>query len=133
MRSRLNRKIGFIAGLLAILMMTLAPAISQSLRSNEHADMAAHDGACPMASMQDDMHDDAASPAASPTDHAALHHGDACGFCHFFSHAPALPSAPVLFTLTVRAIQQRVASRYESVRRVLAFTAAQPRAPPRSS
>jgi hypothetical protein len=124
MRSRLIRKTGFILGLLAILMMTLAPAISQVHAAHAHAGMSMPGAFCPAHSAPDD---------APSSEKSSLHHGDACGYCSFFTHAAALPSVPVAFALAVRAIQHRIVTRFQSVRRVLAMTSAQPRAPPSAS
>ncbi|WP_408501316.1 DUF2946 domain-containing protein [Paraburkholderia xenovorans] len=149
--SRLQQKIGSWLGLLAILMATLAPTISHTLAARrgesgmqgEHCSMPSMSGMMSMddmpavASMQS-MHllqPPAANPASFGSDHkhASLSDGDACGYCSLLAHMPVVPSVEALFFITVRAIQQRVAVRFESVRRVEPLTFAQPRAPPFSA
>ncbi|KXU87432.1 hypothetical protein CI15_14870 [Paraburkholderia monticola] len=161
MFNRWHRKIGSWLGLLAILMTTLAPSISQTLAAHRHADamMGEH---CEMASMgdmasmpgmpmqdmqvQDDGPDptqaaaDAPAPsdaAANPAGNAAEKHaqmsGDACGYCSLLAHLPVMPSVGMLFVAAVRARQHVAATRFDSVRRVEPLTFAQPRAPPFAS
>jgi len=131
MRSRFFRVTGSILGLLAILMATLAPAISQSLA-------AAHGGSsesgmhCLMPSMQHGMNH--ASKPDTQQNHSHVHapmpDGSACGYCSLFAHMPAVLAAPLVFTQAVRAVLHRSATRFESVRRVEPLTPGQPRAPP---
>jgi hypothetical protein len=159
--SRLQRKIGSWLGLFAILMATLAPTISHTLAARrgesgmqgEHCSMPSMNGMMPMDDMpavagMQSMHPlrvHAATPASSGSDsssdsasdsnrkHASMSDGDACGYCSLLAHMPVVPSVEALFFITVRTIQQRVAVRFESVRRVEPLTFAQPRAPPFSS
>lgn len=123
LRRRLQ-KIGSLLGLLAILMATLAPTISQALETQGRVD-ALLSSYC------------SAEPGAGTTDdkllHSALSHLQACGYCNLLSHTPALPTAEATFAATVWAIHHRTATRFESLQRVLPLTAAQPRAPPFSS
>lgn len=56
--------------------------------------------------------------------------GQACGYCSLLAHMPVIPGVPATFAVTVRAIQQPAATRFESVRLVEPLTPAQPRAPP---
>jgi hypothetical protein len=149
----LNRrywKIGSWLGLLAILMATLAPTISQTLAGHYPAD-AMRDGHCQMASMDDmasmpgmQMQDDApdTAQANAPDDSAAATNpagkhaqmsGDACGYCSLLAHLPAMPSLAMLFVAAVRVRQHAAATRFESVRRAEPVTFAQPRAPPFAS
>ena len=155
MLNRWHRKIGSWLGLLAILMTTLAPTISQTLAAHHHADatMGEH---CHMASMDDmasmsgmQMQDDASeasqsaanppdgsdasNPASNPASKHAQMSGDACGYCSLLAHLPVMPSVGMLFVAAVRARQHAVATRFESVRRVEPLTFAQPRAPPLAS
>ncbi|WP_408252976.1 DUF2946 domain-containing protein [Paraburkholderia xenovorans] len=149
--SRFYRKIGSWLGLFAILMATLAPTISHTLAarsdesgmSAEHCDMpsmASMGSMDSMDSMQDDTPDATSVTSSAPdpaggkhTDHAAMSHGDLCGYCSLLAHMPAVPSVEALFVVTVRAVQHTVATRFESVRRVEPLTFAQARAPPSAS
>ena len=70
--------------------------------------------------MRSDMHGD----------HHAMSHGDACGYCSLLAHLPVVPIVSTPFAVTVWAIQHRVATRFDSVRRAEPLTFAQPRAPP---
>jgi hypothetical protein len=62
--------------------------------------------------------------------HSMASHGDACGYCSFFAHLPVVPVFQTPFAITVHAIEHRVATRFDSVRRVEPLTFAQARAPP---
>jgi hypothetical protein len=125
MSSRFHRKIGSILGLLAILMATLAPTISQAIAASRGAyDPAA--ALCPAqtASPPDTREDDPADA------HILASHWHACGYCSLLAHFPVLPASPSTFALTVAAIEQRIATRLKSVALVAPFKTAQPRAPP---
>jgi hypothetical protein len=126
MLSRFHNKIGSILGLLAIVMATLAPTVSQALAASrgENGMSGVH---CSMPSMQDDAPDDKSDT------HSLMSHWDACGYCSLLAHMPVVPSVQASLVITARAIQHRVATRFESVRRVEPLTSAQPRAPPFSS
>lgn len=144
-------------------MATLAPTISHSLAARnggeagmeaEHcsmpsmATMPEMDGTSSMSSMVSMPGMDATSATPStpsthnqasedtgskPPQHSATSDGDACGYCSLLAHMPAVPSVEALFSVTVRALQHTVATRFESVRRVEPLTFAQPRAPPFAS
>ena len=116
------RKIGSLLGLLAILMTSLAPAISQALTAQSRVDalLSAYCTAQP----------GAVSDTRDQASHDALSHLQACGYCNLLTHTPALPTPEASFAATVPAIHQRAEARFESLRRVLPLTAAQPRAPP---
>jgi len=125
MSSRFLRKIGSILGLLAILMATLAPTVSQAIAASRGA----YDPASALCSAQ------TASPADTQEDdpgnaHTLASHWHACGYCSLLTHVPVLPASPSTFALTVAVIAQRVAVRFESVALVTPFESAQPRAPP---
>lgn len=77
-----------------------------------------------------DQHDD---PHGLHTQSTSTSNGDACGYCSLLAHLPAIPSVEALFFVTVRAIQQRVAVRFERVLRAEPLPFAQPRAPPFTS
>ncbi len=125
MSSRFHRKIGCILGLLAILMATLAPTVSQAIAASRGAyDPASALCSAHTAAAADTREDDPADA------HTLASHWHACGYCSLLAHAPVLPSAPIAFALTVAAITQRVQARFESVALAAPFDAAQPRAPP---
>ena len=92
--------------------------------------MPSMDSMPPMASMPDQASDDAGS---KHTQHPAMSDGDACGYCSLLAHMPVMPGVEALFSVTVRATQHTVATRFESVHRVEPLTFAQPRAPPFTS
>ncbi|MGF6779384.1 DUF2946 domain-containing protein [Paraburkholderia sp. GAS334] len=125
LRRRLQ-KIGSILGLLAILMATLAPTISQALQTNGRVDalLSVYCSAQGASDPADNLTGDHSSP------HITLSHLQACGYCNLFAHAPALPSAETVFAGTVWVFQHRSVTRFESLRRVAPLTSAQPRAPP---
>ncbi|MBP0589596.1 DUF2946 domain-containing protein [Paraburkholderia sp. LEh10] len=125
MSSRFHRKIGSILGLLAILMATLAPTVSQAIAASRGA----YDPAAALCSTHTaspaDLREDDASDA-----HTLASHWHACGYCSLLAHTPVLPVAPPAFAVTVAAIAHRVETRFESVALIAPFKAAQPRAPP---
>ncbi|WP_175690083.1 DUF2946 domain-containing protein [Burkholderia anthina] len=125
MLSRRLRKIGSLIGMLAILMTALAPTISQALTTQGRVDalLAGYCTAGPAAG-NDRTHASSKSLQA---------HLQACGYCSLLTHTPALPAPELTFAAHVRVIQHRTATRFESLRRALPLTAAQPRAPPASA
>ncbi|WP_233830298.1 DUF2946 domain-containing protein [Paraburkholderia sp. ZP32-5] len=153
MLNRWHLKIGGWLGLLAILMTTLAPTVSQTLAALDRGGDGMAAAHCQMASMDDmasmpgmQMGDTSADalPDASPQPvqtaantsgdsagkHTGMSAGDACGYCSLLAHLPVMPSVDTLFIAAVRARQHTVAARFNSVRRVEPLTFAQPRAPP---
>jgi hypothetical protein len=126
MVNRLYRKIGGLLGLLAILMATLAPTVSQTLAATR-ADHSITAGHCSALSIQHEAPDGSPHPGSTMSDRQA------CGYCGLLAHMPVIPGVQTTFAVTVRAIQHPVATRFESVRRVEPLTLAQPRAPPVSS
>lgn len=149
MRSRSFRKWGVVLGMIAILMATLAPTISQALvsvrshttQAHDHCAMHASADMSSMSMSMDPMHasmmqwDVSGGTSTHGSgmmhgDHHAMSPGDACGYCSLLAHLPVVPVVHSPFAVTVRAIQHRVATRFESVRRADPLTFAQPRAPP---
>ncbi|MDE1179915.1 DUF2946 domain-containing protein [Paraburkholderia sp.] len=140
MRGRFYRTIGSLLGLLAILMATLAPTVSQALAASHRDDMAtaamiASMGPhCPMSSMESEppQHVVSHESADNAPSHSgkSMSDGQACGYCNLLAHMPVVTGVPVTFAVTARAIQHPVATRFESVRLVEPLTSAQPRAPP---
>lgn len=116
-------KLGSLLGLLAILMATLAPTVSQMLASHHQlsnalatyctvesaADSASHDG----------------KPA-----HSATPHWQACAYCGLLGHLPTLSGGSVALAVALRVVRVSVPQGLAEVRAAFAYTAAQPRAPP---
>ena len=126
MLSHFHRKIGSILGLLAILMATLAPTVSQALAANLRVNTvsSAH---CSMPSMRDHEPDIKSGPQSMMSD------GQTCCYCGLLAHMPVVPIVQAPFAITVRAAAYRVTARLESVRHIEPLTSSQPRAPPVSS
>ncbi|RKU04758.1 DUF2946 domain-containing protein [Burkholderia sp. Nafp2/4-1b] len=122
MLSRRLRKIVSLIGMLAILMTALAPTISQALTTQGRVD-ALLSGYCTAAPADGDH--------AGDTSSKSLHaHLQACGYCNLLAHTPALPVPELTFAANIHPLQHRAATRFDSLRRALPLTAAQPRAPP---
>ncbi|MGV2289699.1 DUF2946 domain-containing protein [Trinickia sp. YCB016] len=121
-RRRLQ-KIGSLLGLLAILMSTLAPTVSQALASRDRVDLALA-AYCTAQPASGDTGD-----GQSPDSHALLH-WQACAYCGLLAHVPVLPGVAATFSPTLTATRAPVFSQREEVRAAPLFTAAQPRAPP---
>lgn len=101
--------LGSFLGLLAILMVTLAPVVSHSLDAtrSDGAESGLH---CSVPSMQHDH---------AQTSHAPMHDaGDAFGYCSLFAHMPVVTTPPVFFARIVEAVLLPRATRFESVRLV---------------
>ncbi|AFQ49881.1 DUF2946 domain-containing protein [Burkholderia cepacia] len=126
MSALFRRKIGSILGLLAILMATLAPTVSQSLSSEHEFDVVS--GAFCTTQNDSDM--------AGP-DHASLPgkagHWQACAYCGLLADLPVLLSGTSGFVPTDWATHPAPAPLLQTPHSVFKFTAAQPRAPPLSS
>ncbi|WP_175960648.1 DUF2946 domain-containing protein [Burkholderia pyrrocinia] len=126
MSALFRRRIGSILGLLAILMATLAPTISQSLSSERQFD--AVSGAFCTAQNGADV--------AGP-DHASLPekagHWQACAYCGLLADMPALLGGTSGFVPTDWPILRTSAPAFQTPHNVFHFAAAQPRAPPVSS
>ena len=117
------RRPGSFIGLIAILMMALAPAMSQMMASR-HRLVDALAVYC-TASVDDTLaaHDD--KPA-----HGAHAHWQACPYCSFVAHAAALPGRPAAFAALLSGSQRPVVSASMPARIPVVHTVAQSRAPP---
>ncbi|AXF24526.1 DUF2946 domain-containing protein [Burkholderia pyrrocinia] len=118
------RKPGSLIGLIAILMMALAPAVSQMMASRHRlVDVLA---VYCSASIDDApvAHDDG-KPAPQ-----AKAHWQACPYCSFVAHATVLPGYPVAFAVPLPDAQVPVASASIPARVRVVHTIAQSRAPP---
>jgi len=124
LRLRLQ-KIGSLLGLLAILMSTLAPTVSQAL--------AAHDRLGEALSTYCSA-DPANSPLAhdSKSSHSSAFHWQACAYCGMLAHVPVLPGTAAAFVAELSVARATIAVTHETVHVPLVYTAAQPRAPPLS-
>ncbi|ABB12819.1 DUF2946 domain-containing protein [Burkholderia lata] len=118
------RKPGSLIGLIAILMMALAPAVSQMMASR-HRLVDALAVYC-TASVDEAVvaHDDG-KPA-----HGVKAHWHACPYCSFVAHAVALPGQAVAFAVPRADSQGPVVSASIPARVHLVHTVAQSRAPP---
>ena len=117
------RRLASLVGLLAILMVTLAPTVSHALADRQGAGL-------PLASICSADSTPGNTPGNEDTSHSLAAHWHACGYCNLLAHMPVLPGVESIFAVAVWAIQHRVATQFESVRRVEPSASAQPRAPP---
>jgi hypothetical protein len=124
MRRRLHQRTGSLLALFAMLLITFAPTVSQLLAAQQHAGDLAADMCSAHASLADASEDHHS--------HGSLDHvdGQACGYCHFFAHAPVLPSASASSALVVYVQRAAVIAAAPSAHVNAPFSNAQPRAPP---
>lgn len=116
-------RLGSLLGLLAILMATLAPAVSQVLASHHRLGDALTTYCSAEADVAAPAHD--GKPA-----HSAAGHWQVCPYCSLIAHVPALPGSPVAPMQPQRPGPVLIAFEPAAVRAVIVHTAAQPRAPP---
>jgi hypothetical protein len=117
------QKLGSLLGLLAILMSTLAPTVSQVLVS-DHLLGDALTTYCSESSGADaSMHD--GKPA-----HSDALHWQACAYCGLLAHVPTLPSVAIAFASLLLIVRAPLPDAPAGVPARFAHTAAQPRAPP---
>ncbi|WP_321805386.1 DUF2946 domain-containing protein [Burkholderia sp. BCC1993] len=128
MSALLRRKIGSILGLLAILLTTLAPTVSQSL-SSERAFEAVSGAFC---TVRNEDGPDVAAPDHSSLPGKAVH-WQACAYCGLLADMPVLLGGTSGFVPTDQAAHPALTPLFQAPRSVFRFTAAQPRAPPLSS
>ncbi|WP_033537158.1 MULTISPECIES: DUF2946 domain-containing protein [Caballeronia] len=127
MRSRFHQRTGSLLALLAMLLITFAPMVSQLIAASAHAD---------------ELTAELCSAHASTVERSGGHHSthstdtlahlddQACGYCHFFAHAPAISDARAPAALDVPARRSVAVARIHIERPAPPFTTAQPRAPP---
>src|ERR1700760_4395320 len=82
------QKIGSILGLLAILMATLAPTVTQALSAHDRLNVALAERCSVLQGAADSEH----GPA-----HPLTFHWQACGYCGLLAHFPVVPPAGVVF------------------------------------
>ncbi|WP_193101362.1 DUF2946 domain-containing protein [Burkholderia sp. Z1] len=118
------RKPGSLIGLIAILMMALAPAVSQMMASRHRlVDVLAV--YCSASIDEAPVAHDDGKPA-----HHANTHWQACPYCSFVAHATVLPGHPVAFAVPLADSQMPVVSASVPARIRVVHTIAQSRAPP---
>jgi hypothetical protein len=122
LRLRLQ-KIGSWLGLLAILMSSLAPTVSQALAAHDRLGEAL----ATYCSADPDN-----SPAAhdSKSSHPSAFHWQACAYCGMLVHVPVLPGTATVFAATISVARAPIATTRSDLHVPLFYTAAQPRAPP---
>ncbi|WP_281662945.1 DUF2946 domain-containing protein [Paraburkholderia fungorum] len=121
-RSRLL-KIGNLLGLLAILMSTLAPTVSQALAAHNRLGEA-------LSSYCTAEPDTTPLAHAGKSSHSSAFHWQACAYCGMLAHAPVLPGTPAVFAATQLVVRAPVVATRDALHVPLFYTAAQPRAPP---
>ncbi len=110
-------------GLLAILMATLAPAVSQSLASHDRLGQALNTYC-------------SADPAftnagtGTPSPHSAPLHWQACAYCSLLAHSPLLSGSTATLASAASNFALAAIVAHDDIRARLVFTTAQPRAPP---
>jgi hypothetical protein len=114
-------RLGSLLGLLAILMVTLAPTVSQVLASHHRLSDA----------LETYCSADVATPVqdGKPAHHAGAH-WQVCPYCSLIAHVPTLPGTPVALAALLAQRYVPVAVAPAEVRGQFVHTAAQPRAPP---
>jgi hypothetical protein len=115
------RKLTAWLGVLAIWLAVVAPLVSQA---------SMRDHALPDAVVCGEGHDGAASPMGGA--HHALHL-DACGYCAFFAHTPALGGATPAAIAAAPPVGGALASPADAAPREWAYRRAQARAPPETA
>jgi hypothetical protein len=122
LRLRLQ-KIGSLLGLLAILMSTLAPTVSQALAAHDRLGeaLATYCSADPANSA-------VAHDGRSP--HSSGFHWQACAYCGMLAHVPVLAGTPTVFVAELSVARAPVVVTHDATYVPLFYSAAQPRAPP---
>lgn len=115
------QKIGSILGLLAILMATLAPTVSQALSSHDRLDVALAEHCSAVQSLVDSDHG---------TPHPLTLHWQACGYCGLLAHFPIVPPAKLSFATHSMFAHAVVVYASVGIVSLPHVTSAQPRAPP---
>ena len=121
-RVRLHR-LGSLLGLLAILMVTLAPTVSQVLASHHRLGDALATYCSADGEITSAAHDGHSS-------HSPTAHWQACPYCGLIAHVPVLPGTPLVLAVPLRSGPMAVAVASAVVRAISVHTVAQSRAPP---
>jgi hypothetical protein len=117
------QKLGSVLGLLAILMTTLAPTVSQALAAGHRLDNA-------LATYCTADSAGADSTPGGDRPHPTTLHWAACAYCGLLLHAPVLPGTPPVLVTTTLVVRAPVEVAHSEVRASPIHTAALPRAPP---
>lgn len=120
LRRRLQ-KLGSILGLLAILMATLAPTVSQALSSHDRLDAALAEHCSALQGIGDT---DPLNP------HPLTFHWQACGYCGLLAHFPVLPPTAIVFATPAVFAHTVAVHANTSTHLARPVISAQPRAPP---
>ncbi|SAK67564.1 MFS transporter [Caballeronia hypogeia] len=122
LRRSIIRKIGGFAALCAILLLSLAPAVSQSV---EHARLDSLLASVCASGTQ-------ASPEshASHAKHGVVDHLQACAYCDLATHAPTPPNSPNRAAAGRAPREAFAAGHFVEAPRRAPLNDAQPRAPP---
>jgi hypothetical protein len=116
-------RLGSLLGLLAILMVTLAPTVSQVLASHNRLG----DALATYCTAEVQV---AAPAQAGQPAHSTQAHWQACPYCSLIAHFTALPSSPAAVVAPPAARLPAATVVAAEVRGEVVHTAAQPRAPP---
>jgi hypothetical protein len=122
LRLRLQ-KIGSLLGLLAILMSTLAPTISQALAAHDRLGQA-----LATYCSADPANSQAAHDSKSPN--SSAFHWQACAYCGMLAHVPVLPGTTTAFVAELSVARAPLAVARDAAHVPLFYSAAPPRAPP---
>jgi hypothetical protein len=122
LRLRLQ-KIGSWLGLLAILMSTLAPTVSQTLAAHDRLGNA-------LASYCSAQQPPSDPGDAGKTAPASGYHWQACGYCGLLAHLPVLPGIVAVFAAALLVVRAPMRAVRATLHVPLCHTAALPRAPP---
>jgi hypothetical protein len=116
-------RLGSLLGLLAILMVTLAPTVSQVLASHHRL------GDALATYCTAEVQVAAPAQGAQPA-HSAKAHWQACPYCSLIAHLSALPSSLAAVAMAPADRLAALTTASAQVRGEVVHTAAQPRAPP---
>jgi hypothetical protein len=109
-------------GLLAILMTSLAPTVSQALAAHDRLGQALATYCTA---------DPADSPAAQDGKSKPLTaHWQACAYCGLMAHVPTLPGSIAVFSTAISVVRAPLLAIHRAVLPRFSYSAAQPRAPP---
>jgi hypothetical protein len=122
LRLRLQ-KTGSLLGLLAILMSTLAPTISQALAAHDRLGQA-------LATYCSADPDNSQVEKTDKSSHSSAYHWQACAYCGMLAHVPVLPGTATQFAAELSVARAPVLPARDTVHVPLFYSAAQPRAPP---
>jgi hypothetical protein len=123
MRRLRLQKIGSLLGLLAILMSTLAPTVSQALSAYDRLDQA-------LATYCSADPDNSPLAHDGKSSHSSAFQWQACAYCGMLAHVPVLPGTAKVFVAALSVARVPVVTTHDAAYVPLLYTAAQPRAPP---